>query len=671
MRMHVREGRAAARAAVFVLIVFLASPSSICSRPAAGSQKTWLRSGKRLSLASLEGRYARPLSGRFTPLCSAKEVRALAALNDTLWIGTEGGLFSYSLIDHSVAAVSGPPSISVRALAVDDNGALWVGGDAGVSVRSARGWKQYVPEASPFFSRVRCMVQGDSKFWIGTYGNGCGYETNGNLTVLCREDSLLDERVLSIAEETPYTVFLGTASGLVSADTLGWKSLRYGSRLPIGAVKGLLFDEEGDLYLSVAGQGVAVYSFGRVRAFGTGPGTPGAEVNALSLDPTGRMWAAGNTGLYTFDGSEWTAYPLSGAASMKRRFLSMHHDDEGNCYAGTDKGTVLIISRDAVQEAAIPQAFPEHRVARIRLSNGSVWFIAGQNIYSFKGVFDRASAPPALYSDEMTDLLVTETGEIWVTTRFGILHTTGRAWEVFDRKNGLPTEYFTGASKDAQGTLWFLTFDCGVVSYASGRWTAYGRENGLPGNMIADLVVDGTGSPWVVTRNGEVARFVQGVWEKHAIPLVGEKTADTTLAGDSLMQFDPAIRFLPEAGASASGGSERSEFCLGLDKTGSCLIATSSGVCRFAANGWQTVEFSRSMRGLRPTCIIGTAKGEIWVGTAGNGLLIYRGGEWLKFGASTGLSDDYIRSLCEDQKGIVWIGTQFGGITRYTTQSGM
>jgi ligand-binding sensor domain-containing protein len=77
------------------------------------------------------------------------------------------------------------------------------------------------------------------------------------------------------------------------------------------------------------------------------------------------------------------------------------------------------------------------------------------------------------------------------------------------------------------------------------------------------------------------------------------------------------------------------------------------------------------MRGLRPTCIIGTAKGEIWVGTAGNGLLIYRGGEWLKFGASTGLSDDYIRSLCEDQKGIVWIGTQFGGITRYTTQSGM
>jgi ligand-binding sensor domain-containing protein len=671
MRMRVRAGIGSASATVFILSVLLGSPSSIYSKPPAGTQKTWVRSGKRFTLASLEGRWPRPLPGRFAPFCSAKEVRALTAMNDTLWIGTEGGLFSYSFLDHAVAAVSGPSSISVRALAVDDSGALWVGGDAGVSVRSARGWKLYAPEASPFFSRVRCMVQGDSRFWIGTYGNGCGYVTNENLTVLGRQDSLLDERVLSIAEETPYTVFFGTASGLLSADTLGWKSLRYGSRLPIGAVKDLLFDEEGNLYLSVAEQGVAVYSFGRVRTFGTGERTPGAEVNALSLDPTGRVWAASNSGIYTFDGSEWTAYPLSGAAVTKHRSLSMHHDDEGNCYVGTDEGTVLIISRNAVREVAIPQAFPEHRVARIRFSNGSVWCIAGQSIYLFKGAFEKISAPPALYSDEMTDLLVTETREIWVTTRFGILHYAGRAWEVFDRKSGLPTEYFIGASKDAQGTLWFLTFDCGVVSYSSGTWTAYSRENGLPGNVIADLVVDGTGSPWIVTRSGEVARFVRGVWEKHAIPLLAEKAADTTLAGDSLMQFDPAIRFLPEAGATSSGTSERNEFRLGLDKAGNCLVGASNGFCRFAAGGWQAIEFPPSMRAFRLTSIIGTSKGEIWLGTAGNGLLIYRSGSWLRFGASTGLSDDYVRSLCEDQNGEVWIGTQFGGITRFSTRNGM
>ena len=65
-------------------------------------------------------------------------------------------------------------------------------------------------------------------------------------------------------------MFFGTASGLMSADTLGWKSLRYGSRLPIGAVNGTgCSTRKENLFSAIAGQGVAVYSFGRVRTFGT------------------------------------------------------------------------------------------------------------------------------------------------------------------------------------------------------------------------------------------------------------------------------------------------------------------------------------------------------------------------------------------------------------------
>ena len=33
-------------------------------------------------------------------------------------------------------------------------------------------------------------------------------------------------------------------------------------------------------------------------------------MNALSLDPTGRIWAAGESGISVFDGSEWTLPPF-------------------------------------------------------------------------------------------------------------------------------------------------------------------------------------------------------------------------------------------------------------------------------------------------------------------------------------------------------------------------
>jgi len=657
---------------IVVAVGFLAGLApSTHARPEAGKQKTWVRSGKRYSLAALEGTGARPVAGRFSALCSAKEVRSLAVMNDTLWIGTEGGLYAYGMPDDAISAVTGPASISVRSIAFDDRGALWVGGDYGISVRSRGRWRSFAKESLPFFARIRCMVQGESRFWIGTYGGGCGYVIDDALAVLSRQDSLLDERVLSIAEETPSTLYFGTASGLIEADTLGWKSLRYGSRLPIGAVNRLAFDEDGNLFLAIAGQGVAVSNFGRVRTFGTAHDLPGVEVLGLSLDPTGRIWAAGGAGVSIFDGSEWTACPSPGLASKKHRYLSILHDSEGNSFAGTDDGTVVVISRDNVKEIAVPQVFAESRASRVRLCGGAVWLIAGRNIYSYKGVFAKAAAPPGLYADEMTDFVASETGELWVTTRFGVLHFTGRAWEVFDRKNGLPTEYFTRVAMDPSGSLWFATFDGVVVSLASGKWTTYGMEKGLPANAVEDLALDAGGNPWIVTRSGEVAHFVQGAWARMDLPRRENKAPDITHAADSLYQFDPAIRFLSDAVSGSGASGEMKEYCLGFEKGGTCLVGARTGVYRLGTTGWQVIDLPRSMKGSRPTALIVTAKGDIWLGTAGNGVLVYRSGEWLRYGASTGLSDDYVRSLCEDQKGAIWIGTQFGGITRFVPQNGM
>jgi ligand-binding sensor domain-containing protein len=642
-----------------------------CASPDAGKPKTWLRSGKRYSLDALEGAATRSPAGRFSALCSAREVRCLEVMNDTLWVGTEGGLYAYSAAVEAISAVAGPASISVRSIAVDERGALWIGGDHGISVRSDGKWRVFAEESLPFFARVRCMVQGEGRFWIGTYGGGCGYVVNNTLAVLSKQDSLLDERVLSIVEETPSSLCFGTASGLIEADSLGWKSLRYGSRLPIGAVKDMVFDEDGNLYLAIAGRGVAISSFGRVRTFGTSYDLPGLDVSGLSLDATGRVWAAGDAGVSIFDGSAWNPCPAPGLVSKKHKYLSIHHDSEGNAYGGTDDGTVVVISRDDVKEIAIPQPFAESCASRVRLCGSTLWLIAGRNVYSYKGAFAKTAALPGLYADEMTDLVASDAGEIWVTTRFGILHFAGRAWEVLDRRKGLPAEYFTRVARDPSGALWFATFDGGVVSLASGKWTTYGREDGLPSNAVDDLALDAGGTPWIVTRSGEVARYVQGKWARMDPPRREGQSPDASRVQDSLYQFDPSIRFLSDAASGASAPGLMKEYCICFNKGDNCLIGSRAGVYRMSATGWQTLPLPKHWAGSRPTAVIATARGDIWLGTAGNGVFVYRNGEWLRYGASTGLTDDYVRSLCEDQKGVVWIGTQSGGLTRFSPQNGM
>lgn len=665
MRMTIRRAAAPLAIAATMIIVLAAPPA-----PPAAAGETWLRSGERRSLSSLESDANRPAPGRFSVLCSAKEVRSLAVADDTLWIGTEGGLFACGIRNERIVPVTGPGSISVRAIAVDDRGALWVGGDHGIGVRSDDAWTWYPEESAPLFSRVACIVPGEAGLWIGSYGGGCGLVADDAITMLGARDSLLDERVLAIAEENSSAVWFGTASGLMCADSLGWKSLRYGSRLPIGAVRDALFDEDGNLFLAIAGQGVAVYSFGRVRSFGSSGGPPGAEVNALSLDPTGRVWAAGASGISVFDGSEWTQIVPGDRAAKKRRFLSIRHDVEGVCYAGTDDGTVLVVNGAAAKELVVPQTFPESRVSRIVAAGGAMWLAAGSGIYSARETLAKTPAPPGLYAEELTDLFAGETGEIWCTTRFGILHYAGKAWEVFDRKSGLATEHFTRVVRDPSGTLWFATFDGGLVTQTAGKWSALGREDNLPDGTIVDLALDPRGAPWIATRTGEVAHRVQGVWARLELPRPPRAAADTARAGDAIGRLDPAIRFMSDAANGADSHGPASEYCLGFDRAGSCLVGSPDGVYRLGTSGWQLLELPGRLRGSRATAVLGTARGDVMLGTAGGGVLVWRNGEWSRIAASGGLSDNYIRALCEDRGGTVWIGTQYGGVTKYTPPAG-
>ncbi len=58
------------------------------------------------------------------------------------------------------------------------------------------------------------------------------------------------------------------------------------------------------------------------------------------------------------------------------------------------------------------------------------------------------------------------------------------------------------------------------------------------------------------------------------------------------------------------------------------------------------------------------AKGRIYFGTAGGGLVVYDGNQWKYFNQTDGLASNTINDLYVDKAGVVWIATN-AGVTRY------
>jgi len=142
----------------------------------------WLKAGK-ISFVSPDQSFPNYQAGRFSSFIPSNKIRTMTMLDDTLWIGTEGGLFAWDSMNDSLFNIESFPFSSVRVITVDDYDRLWIGCDEGLCIRDDA-WNYFTASSHPFFERIRDLTVGNQKIWVATYGNGCGFISGDSLTVI-------------------------------------------------------------------------------------------------------------------------------------------------------------------------------------------------------------------------------------------------------------------------------------------------------------------------------------------------------------------------------------------------------------------------------------------------------------------------------------------------------
>ena len=245
-------------------------------------------------------------------------------------------------------------------------------------------------------------------------------------------------------------------------------------------------------------------------------------------------------------------------------------------------------------------------------------------------------------------------GFMWFGTENGLNRFDGYEFEQFKRERGtvgaLTNDFVYDIEAAEGGGLWIATNGGGLAYFdaASRTFRSYRRDaaeaDGIAANIVRVLLADADGTLWLGLRDGGIDRFDPRTERFTHYPLK-----------------QPGIGVVAE-----------SVFALHKDAAGNIWVGGEHGLYRLNPDDGTTAVFrhdaavATSISQDRIRTIFEDGRGELWIGTLGGGLN--------RFDAATGhferyqhdpedptsISNDRVTAILEDQDGRLWVGTARG-----------
>jgi len=281
-----------------------------------------------------------------------------------------------------------------------------------------------------------------------------------------------------------------------------------------------------------------------------------------------------------------------------------------------------------------------------------------------------------------------------------------RVWQTQD---GLPNNAVTSILQTRDGYLWLATYD-GLARFDGVNFTVFDNSNTpeMRSSRITSLFEDAAGNLWIGCESGDLTRYHDGhfysvpfhpSWENKKIQAVGADAADKVRllnADGKLADLDGNVIAPPNASgmvrvlalAQNPGGAmwvdyNGQVFALDHDRLvplpsgegsddfakgicaghgGTLWIITQNGVLEWKDNRMDDLGPS-PLGQASVTTMMEMRSGCLAVGTLEQGLyLIFPRGGVIHFDRAHGFPNNWVRTLCEDREGTLWVGTGSGGL---------
>ncbi|MGA2748667.1 MAG: two-component regulator propeller domain-containing protein [Verrucomicrobiota bacterium] len=388
------------------------------------------------------------------------------ATDGALWIGHETGEITRYKAGRfeSVRCPAAVEAGTIRGMAEDEAGNIWVMSDRGLLIRASDG-KVVAPLSRADVGMCSLAHSENGTIWICRYGRLSQLE-RGELRAVPFPDLAAENYTTSICTSTDGGVWV-----VVDGRLMKWKNNAW--QADMGKVA---WGFEGVTSMMEARSGwlLAGVGNGGVFAFRPGSAEPPAHFSRTNGVP-----------------NDW--------------IISLCDDHEGNWWVGTGGGGALELRQKRVKTIIPPDQWQGRAVLCVSSSrDGSLWIGSeGAGLYHYQrgswDVFGERELHPYVWS-----VLEDPQGTIWIGTWGGGLYALSHGELQLVPTLAKPAPPIRAILISKQGGLWIGTED-GLLRYNAGQVTWHKQLVGQPFRRVRSIVEDGAGGVWCGSSGGGLA----------------------------------------------------------------------------------------------------------------------------------------------------------------------
>lgn len=426
---------------------------------------------------------------------------------------------------------------------------------------------------------------------------------------------------------------IGTYEGLIRFDGVAFTTLRRGkdNDYKFISVRTMLEDSKGDIWLGSNDEGVQKISSSGNKIYSIHEGLPSNSVRTLCEDREGNIWIGTAAGVVylTPDGRLISPQFQSGTVAAGVISVALYCDTAGRVWLATANQQGLFLYTDGIFRTIEGfEKFGNYFVSAIcQDSHGDFWFgLSNLGLARLRnGSVEKVTTHTILDTVPTWSIFSAPNGTLWFGTEKGLFVLSNGVFSGYER---LPVNTkINRIIRDREDNIWIATDRNGIGKLTHGKFRV--TKLGCSANAIAE---DPYGRIWIGTDEGVMC-------------YQNEEPVE-----NSLTKLTKGIR-IRHVGVASNG-----------DILVSCYKKPAQ--LRYHPSNEKITSWTseNGLAGDKVRVVIESENRDLYVGTTTGLSVIHPDGVVRTFMQKDGLENEYVMCIYEDKNGIIWIGTDGGGI---------